>query len=353
MGETKGNLLTQISDADGKTVGESIGKMIPSIWISANEMYKSAERSWKNYGCVEVICKAPKTTLKPGEEIIVSTETLHLQDGSKVNAQLNAEGYPAQVTPESQNGAPSATFTFTNEATEDHTTFMVKSISKRGIGEGEVEFQIEKEDEENVAAGTWAGTLKVERKQREEREKRSGANLAENGGNVVTTTNVQLQITGKLDRTVDATNAYIADVTGVQETVDYEYDRYKIDEGYCGANAVPYKGPKEITRTSTTTVNYSKQTRAFLEIGGNSGNITFSLPEQTGTTVHKYVHKSPCAEHDRTNTNEATNADAPTIGGNFAFSFPIDPTQKVVKGTINVREEDGSITTYTWELTHR
>ena len=160
-------------------------------------------------------------------------------------------------------------------------------------------------------------------------------------------------MTGKLDRTVDATNAYIADVRGTQEMVDFEYDKYKIDEGYCGVNAVPYKGPKEITRTSTTTVNYNKETRVFVEIGGTGGTLTFSLPEITGTTVHKYVHKSPCPDHDRTNTNEAANEDAPTVGGSFSFSLPVNPSQKTIKGTLSVREEDGSTTVYTWELSRR
>jgi len=48
-------------------------------------------------------------------------------------------------------------------------------------------------------------------------------------GSMDTDTTVQLQLTGMLDRTVDATNAYIASITGRQQMVDFEYDRYKID----------------------------------------------------------------------------------------------------------------------------
>jgi len=116
---------------------------------------------------------------------------------------------------------------------------------------------------------------------------------------------------------------------------------------------VPYKGPKEITRTSTTTATYAKETRAYLEIGENEGSVTFSLPDTTGTTVHKYVHKSPCAEHDRVNTNETTDDEAATIGGSFSFSFPVDPALKTIRGSVTVRGEDGSTTTYTWELSRR
>jgi hypothetical protein len=353
IGKTIGRKITPMPDADAKTLGSAIGPMVPSVWNSANEMYKSAERNWQNYGCVEVICKAPKTTLKPGEEITISTETVHLQDGGKVNAQLSAEAYPGQVTPELQSAAPSANFTFTNEATEDHSTFMVRSTSKRGIGRGDVEFQVEKEKEEPPAAGVWTGTITAERKQREEREKRSGANLAENGGYMETTTNIQVRLTGRRDASVDATNAYFGLVTGEQELIDYEYDRYKIDEGYCGPNAVPYKGPKEITRTSRTVANFDRETRVYVDIGKTDGSITFSLPETTGRTVHSYVHKSPCSEHDRANTNEAVNEDVATTGGSFSVSFSFDPAQKSIRGSVNVRETDGSTTNYTWELTRR
>ena len=350
MGKVGGSLLTPMSDADAKTFGSAVGPMVPTVWNSANEMYKSAERNWKNYGCVEVICRAPKLRLKPGEDVDISAETVHLQENTRVNAQLKAEAYNAQTTPESQAGRPAATFTLTAEG-GGGPSFHVESTSKRGVGRGDVDFQLEKEKEEASDSGVWAGTITAERTRREEREKRSGANLAENGGHVETTTRVRLKLTGRLDRTVEATNAHLALVTGEQRQVDYEYDRYKVDEGYCGAGAVPYKGPKEITRTSTTTAEYDEETRVFVEAGAAGGSVTFSLPEAAGRTVHAYVHKSPCAEHDRANTNEAIDEEVAAAGGSFSFSFAFDPAQKTAKGSVTIREADGGTTTYTWELT--
>lgn len=348
LGKVSARELTPLPDVEGKNIADAIGKMIPTIWNSANEMYKSAEKHWRNYGCVEVRAAVAKTTLEPGDAVVISTETVHLQDSSKVNAELKAEAYEGEITPETQSGRPAATFTF-RQTGESNGSLSVESTSKRGIGKGDVDFQLKKEKDEG-AAGIWTGTIKAERKQREEREKRSGANLAENGGYLETTTSVQLQLTGRLDRTVEATNAHMAMVSGTQETVDHEYDRYKIDEGYCGPNAVPYKGPKEITRTSTTTVDYNRETRVYLEIGPGGGTVTFSLPEVEGSTVHKYVHQSPCAEHDRANTNEAKDENASTVGGSFSFSIPAIGEQKSIKGSITVQGEDGSITTYIWEL---
>jgi hypothetical protein len=353
MGKATGRALTSMSNAEATLIDKAIGPMVPSIWNSANEMYKSAQRNWQNGGCIEVACKVPKTTLEDGEEVAISAETVHLQDKTKVNAQLNAEGFLGQATPEIQRAAPTGRVTFTQEGDKD-SMIEIKSISKCGIGEATIEFKVKKEKEEDsTEAGVWTGTITAKREHREERDKRSGANLEENGGYATTTTNVQLRLTGQLDRTVEATNAHIANVTGVQEMVDFEYDRYKVDEGYCGPNAVPYKGPKQITRTSTTTASYNKDARVFVEIGGTSGSLTFSLPEITGRTVHKYVHKSPCAAHDRVNSNEAIDEEAPTTDVSFSFSFPVDPAQKVVKGTITITEEDGSTTTYSWELTRQ
>ncbi len=347
IGKATAHALTPMSGADATVISSAIGPMVPAIWNSANDMYKNAQESWKNYGCVEVSCKAPKQSLKPGEEVTISAETVHLKDGGKIKAELSAEAYPGAVAPESQSGAPGATFTFTKEG-EESAYFNVKSVSKRGIGKGEIQFL--NELEEPSENGAWVGTVTARRRHYEEREKRSGANLEENSGYLEIMTDVRLKLTGRLDRTGDATNANIANISGDQVQVDAEWDRYKVDEGHCGPNAVPYSGPKVMTRTSTTKAEFKKETKVFVEADRTSGSVTFSLPETNGRTVHSYVHESACAEHDKANTNKAIDEDVATVGGSFSFSFPIDPSQKTIRGSLTVKEEDGSKTDYTWEL---
>ncbi len=56
------------------------------------------------------------------------------------------------------------------------------------------------------------------------------------------------------------------------------------------------------------------------------------------------INKSPDSENDCANINEAINENIPTDSGGFSFSFPVDPAQKIVKGSITVREEDGGAT---------
>lgn len=350
LGKVTATLLTSMTDAQTNTVGSAFGPMVPSIWNAANEVYKSARSNWRHYKCVDVVGTAAKTILEPGEEVTVSARTVSSQDGGDVNADMTASAYPGRVLPESRRASPTATFTFTQEG-EENSTVDFESVSKRGIGRGEVEFQVRRT--EATASGGWTGVIEVRRTRREEREKRSGANLQENGGYLDLATNVSLRLTGQLDRSVDATNAHIAVVSGEETSVDYEYDRYEVDEGYCGPNAVPYKGPKELTRTSTTTVRYGKETRVFVEIGQSSGSLTFSLPEQQGSTLHRYVHTSPCAEHDRANTSQVTSEDVPGVGGSFSVTFPVDSSQQTIEGSTTVQEEDGGTTTYRWALTRR
>jgi hypothetical protein len=65
--------------------------------------------------------------------------------------------------------------------------------------------------EEPSEKGAWVGTVTARRRNYEEREKRSGANLEENSGYLEIMTDVRLKLTGRLDRTVEATNANIAE----------------------------------------------------------------------------------------------------------------------------------------------
>lgn len=350
FGKVSGRKLTAMTDEEAKISGSSLGAAVSAIWIQANNMYESAQKNWKNNGCVEVICKAPKDSLKIGEQINITAETVQRDDKRPVNARLEAEVVPGTISPESQNGTPSANFTFTKED-DGISKITFKSVSKRGIGEGRIEFSEQIDEPEEP--GAWTGKIVVRRYHRQEKEKRSGGNLEENGGFLDTQTNVTLRLTGRLDRTVDAANANIALVTGKQLHFDLEYYRFKVDEGFCGPNAVPYKGEKEMIRDNKTTSVYKHETIAYIEIGGTGGTITFSLPEINGTAVYVNKQTSECREKDLINTTETIIEDSPTIGGSFAFSFPIEPSQKIVRGTTTVTDKDGSRTEYEWELRRR
>jgi len=339
------------SAEDAKRLDQSAGKLMGAVWNEANNSFQRARSNWRNYGCVEVVCRAPKTKLKPGEEVEVSAESTHKNDGGPVAGLLKATGSES-VTPEEQRGAR-ASFVLTglSEGTNP-SSITVESVSKRGIGIGGLDFAPEKEEaEETLCAAGWTGVVTAERKRREEREKRSGDNLAENGGHLETTAKVQLRLGGRRVGSSDGDGAFEGVANALQQQLDFEYDKYHVDEGYCGPAATPYKAPLEKTRTSKTAATYSGALRYVLSVGGGSGSITFSLPEMMASTVHSYTHKSACADNDRANTNQATDEGVTVGGGSYSFSFPVAPGQQSLNGSITVREEDGSTTTYTWQLT--
>jgi hypothetical protein len=338
------------SAEDARQLDQSAGKLIGAVWNEANNSFQRARSNWRNYGCVEVVCRAPKSKLKPGEEVEVAAESTHKHDSGPVAGLLKASGTES-ITPEEQRGAR-ASFVLTGLAEGSNpSSITVESISKRGIGIGGLDFAMEKEEsEETLCAAGWTGVVTAERKRREEREKRSGDNLAENGGYLESTAKVQLRLGGRRVGSSEGDGAFEGVANTLQQQLDFEYDKYHVDEGYCGPSATPYKAPLEKTRTSKTAATYNGALRYVLSVGGGSGSITFTLPEMMASTVHSYTHKSACSYNDRANTNQATDEGVTVGGGSYSFSFPIAPGRQSLNGSITVREEDGSTTTYTWQL---
>lgn len=338
------------SAEDARRLDQSAGKLIGAVWNEANNSFQRARSNWRNYGCVEVVCRAPKSKLRPGEQVEVAAESVHKNDRGPVAGLLKATGSES-VTPEEQRGAK-ASFVLTglSEGTNP-SSITVESVSKRGIGIGGLDFALEKEEtEETACAAGWTGVVTAERTRREEREKRSGDNLAENGGHLVTTAKIRLTLGGRRVASSEGPGAFTGQASVSQEQVDFEYDKYHVDEGYCGPSATPYKAPLEKTRTSKTAGSVSGELRYVLSVGATSGSISFSAPEMMASTVHSYTHKSACPDNDRANTTQATDEGVAIGGGSYSFSFPVAPGQQSVNGSLTVREEDGSTTTYTWQL---
>ncbi|HEX9959979.1 MAG TPA: hypothetical protein VGB00_03550, partial [Pyrinomonadaceae bacterium] len=139
MGKIVVKMVPGSNVEDVKRTDKAAGALVAGVWNHTNDMYKAARSHWRNYGCVEVVPKAPKTRLKKGEQIAITAETVHKQDAGKVNARLEAGALDATVTPETQQGTPSAKFTYTHGDLEK-SDFTIESFSKRGIGIGGLEF---------------------------------------------------------------------------------------------------------------------------------------------------------------------------------------------------------------------
>lgn len=147
MGKIVVKMVPGSNPEDVKRTDKAAGALVAGIWNHTNDMYKAARSNWRNYGCVECVPKAPKSRLKKGERVRIEVETVHKQDSSKVNARLEAGALDAAVTPETQQGTPSARFDYAHGDLEK-SDFTVESFSKRGIGIGGLEF---------ITAGECAG----------------------------------------------------------------------------------------------------------------------------------------------------------------------------------------------------
>jgi hypothetical protein len=90
MGKIVVKMVPGSNPEDVKRTDKAAGALVAGIWNHTNDMYKAARSNWRNYGCVEVVSKSPKMRLKKGERIIINAETVHKQDGSRVNARLEA-----------------------------------------------------------------------------------------------------------------------------------------------------------------------------------------------------------------------------------------------------------------------
>lgn len=363
-GEVSAQPITpDFTKADEKRMGAAAAATITGLLTDADKYFEDARDNWQGGGCVEVECRAPKAALGPQERVEVVAETVHRQDKSRVKAMLEASA-SGTVTPASQEGAPSATFLLTappkEEMDDGRVTLSVSSVSRRGIGTGRIEFDAggaEREDSKGDAADAsgecelaWAGTVTAERRLRVEKEKRSGNMLAENGGYEEMVFRAQLTLAGRRDGSGGEANAFLMPATASFEEIDFEYHKYSDEEGFCGAAATPYKGPVEKTRTSRTTAEFGGGVSVLLGLGRATATFEFSLPEMKGRAEHSYTRKSSCAFNDRENTGQASDDDVRVPGGNFSVAFPLDPTRLTATGSRTVREEDGSVTVYTWRL---
>lgn len=131
------------------------------IMIQQKNLMMNAISNIRNGACVDVECSAPKNTLKPSETIEITTVSVSKRDLDKFNAKLTAKH---NSSPTSQMGTPKAVFVFTGDAAGGGT-FLVESVSKRGIGLGMLQFGKEGENdlEKNRCDGNWHGTIEVRR----------------------------------------------------------------------------------------------------------------------------------------------------------------------------------------------
>jgi hypothetical protein len=158
----------------------------------------------------------------------------------------------------------------------------------------------------------------------------------------------KLQVTGVVDPIGALDNGYFADGDVTFTQTDFRQLGY-------AKGAMSCKGQGIIQ--SEDNRKYENVTRAG---GGlrttvyvSQGVIEFSTADVPGKRTYKTTYESGCAQYNATNSNFTEEpGDHPAGAYSYRIEFPIDRRKpNELKGFLTVKNEDGSETTYTWDLT--
>lgn len=345
------------SDEAVKSADKVAGALVAGIWNHTNDMYKAARSNWRNYRCVTIDARATKTRLKKGESVAITAETVHRQDGGKVNARLEAGALDAEITPEVELGKPRVTYRYTHgeASTSD---FTVESFSKRGIGIGGLRFITETE-----CSGGYTGTIEITKKKSE----------------------TETKVTAKGQHISDQfysgtdTHKWDFDYSATANITDSDISRHEDGSvsvslrGLVTANAARIAEEKSDWVTQTDCFpdppkQAGKNSFSLMEERGNlqgtaadgtvtleAGNyrLNFSIPEIEGTNTHRQVVKpfGWCMPEQNPPSDETTKDPMSFSAENISAEGSYDPARTdVIEGSKTFQDDMGFQVTIRWTL---
>jgi hypothetical protein len=357
MGKIVVKMVPGSNPEDVKRTDKAAGALVAGIWNHTNDMYKAARSNWRNYGCVEVVSKSPKMRLKKGERIIINAETVHKQDGSRVNARLEAGALDATVAPETQAGTPSAKFTYTHGDLEK-SDFTIESFSKRGIGIGGLEFITEQ-----ICNGGVSGKIEVTMRKTEGWTKvtKKGEHISDqyysgtaeykwsfdytaafNINTSPTDTNEDGSISATLKGAVQAKAARITD----------EKDNWTTTTD-CFPDPPRTAGKNSFSLIKEEGVLTGAIDDGMLQIDGSKFRITFGVPEIAANRTHRTVVKpfGWCMMDQNPSSDETDESEMSFSHEAIEIEGSIDPKNpNSVVGTKTYTDDLGNEVTISWSL---
>lgn len=315
------------------------GQLEPLMKISVSK--------WRNGTCVDVELTAPKNALQPGEEVDVKAVSVSKQDLSKFDARLEGRG-SASVTPTDQMGAPEAIYALT--ATGDGTAgITVRSVSRRGIGFGLLEFGRDTLDDEPLCDGSWHGTIEIRRSREDVFKKTTkpgdvSTNLHLSGWQETVN---RSRYEGKvkiLDPKINTATVSLSDASFTASA-----ERLFLNHGFftepndCGWYV------KKIIKTESGQENKESgtgegKTDVTIQISGTNYRVNLMIPEFAGTFQNRGWHRPSGYCQEANNKARNTNDSGATRFDRVAASFDgaIDPRQPdVLVGTKSIKSDDG------------
>ena len=344
--------------ADNRRLADATVAASGAFIIDLDLLMRSSISRWRHYECVSIKCTAPKTVVAPNESVDVTAVSISTLDQSRFNAKLNGTGTQT-VTPGDQNGTPSAVYSLTAPEKEK-ATFVVKSVSRRGIGLEVLEIPVQEAKKKppvklpapkakNCDQG-WTGTVKAVRTFRKLERGKADGRLLRELRNLDSTYSVDITLTGTRELTGGIVNNFHGNAR-VGYVKDEQRER-NYAPGKMSCNSRIIQSPE----TQKNILNYkgdsSGQILVAIAINGNIGHIDFSPPPTQASFTHSYIYETACPSYDHVNTKTSRSDymhDVTETG--FEVDFPLDPSSpNALSGSKTVQESDGSETIYTWSL---
>ncbi|HEY6804864.1 MAG TPA: hypothetical protein VI306_14920 [Pyrinomonadaceae bacterium] len=339
-----GRSIDVTGGSDDMRVGAAAG--ISAGWLYGSNAVRLARENWRNGGCVEVKMSAPKIKLRPGEQVNVATETVHKKDGAKIAAMMTKTAATDLATPDQQHAATRAVFTLTAPKKGSKGMIMVESVSRRGIASEMMRFQ-EDIPGQKPNKGGWVGQVTATTKYHKDVPKKaSGAMVSANEY-------TEWEIVAKFD------------VTGIVNPIGAFDNGYFADGNvnFTQTNHRDFTYATNLMSCNDSIVNTGQTQNFDVILKGEGGQrttvyvakpfIEFTTQDVNGSRIYRTVYNSQCQPYNNANSKN-TEEPVQQVGGSYSYRIesPVDPRQpNVLQGSVTVENEDGSKTTYSWNLT--
>ena len=358
LGRVNAKLFGVSDEAHAQRISKFANWGINSFVNELDGLMKSSISRWSNGECVEVECTAPKTALSPNETIQVTAASVSHLDQGKFSAKLKGNG-TENVTPEDQEGKPSAVYTLTAPA-KGQARIIVKSVSRRGIGLGMLEFDEVKKPKPPVKTppvktppcdGGWTGTVKAVRVKRRDEHKGQDGRLVRQIDTLKETYDAKVTVLGTREMSGGIVNNFHGNAEGSFFSTKYSESNYAPGKMFC--NKVMMTTPQTHKLEIQEKGEANKKVLVAIAInGGRRGYIGFTAPETASERIITRTYESSCESYNAANSSvERSDRLIERNGEFFEANFEIDPSSpNVLKGSKTIQNSDGSETMITWDL---
>jgi hypothetical protein len=368
VGRDLGDLAVKVppgvSIADATRVDKNTGRQAGILSEQSLEALQTARGRWRYGACVDIKFTAPKTRLRPGETVDVTTETVHKWDKSGVNALLHLAAATQSATPEEQRGESSAIFSLSAPAKGAKASILVESTSRRGIALDDLHFEEEvpskapppqpkKKSAQAKICNGWAGKITAVKTIRTEASKPASGRLVRSIENKEETFSVDYNVLGISDTSEGFANAFLADSQMNYRAVDYREMNYASGKMSCG-NTIVTTG-QTLKIESLVTAQPRKRITVFITSAGEVGRLTFGSPEINAERIITRTTESSCPSYNQTNSGVNRSdelIEVPSPGFEVEFELDAD-SERHLKGTKRIENSDGSVTVITWDLARK